>query len=442
VRIVERTRPVGHTDVVSDDRGARDLSSRVPPVAILLVVLLLAPLALWSRFAQDAVPFVVAGELVADSPDQIYTTGGDIFLPPPLFAERSCEIAPAGTDCPNQIVAFVSPPTAIPLAIVTSWFGAQGGPALLRLVTAASLAVGLWILRKRVVAHDPDADRTFLVATLLLVPMIMVPLALGQTSPLLFLSAAVGLHVARRSQLHAAGVGILWGATVAIKLSPLFLLPVLLWRRQWAVAAWGLGVAAVSFLVTLPIGGADLLDPFRESLLQIEDGAARNPYNGSLESFVHAIAPDLTGSGGQSAVLWAMRATILVAAVLIGRKIIDEDIQWAWAWSVCLLFVPLVWWHYVWVTFAGLVLVLATRPPEQRPWRLLVVYAAASIPMSLLNGTDDALPVAQFLFLVASVVVITVLAPKADPPGWLTPPGRTAPAEVGAVAGIDGRTAG
>ena len=408
-------------------RGQAGLPS---PVAVLLGILLAAPLLLWNAYAQDAVPFVVAGELARPSPGDVYNPTGDLFTPPPAFAERACEISPPGTDCANEIVAFVSPPSSIPLAVLTSIAGSRAGPALLRLVCAGSIVGGLWVLRRRLVGHDPSAEGPFLLTTLLLVPMVMVPLALGQTSPLMFLSAALGLRVADRSPRHAVAVGALWGAAVAIKLSPLLLLPVLLWRRRWLVAASGVGLALAAALATLAISGTELLDGFVDSLGQLEEVAGQNPYNGSVEAAIHWVAPGLDPSAA-SAIAWASRAVALVVLAAIGRRIIDEDLQWAWAWTACLLFVPLVWWHYVWVAIAALALLAVQRPRQEHRARLLVPAAAATIPMSLLNGSPQSLPGWQFLYLLAVVVIVTALAPKAATVGWLRPP----PPSEGASAG-------
>jgi hypothetical protein len=405
---------------VGDDTHA-GRSGPPPPIVVLLGILLLAPVLLWNQFAQDAVPFVVAGELARTAPGEVYTTSGDVFVPTPRFAARSCELSPPGTDCPNQVVAFVSPPSSIPLAVVVSWAGARAGPFLLRLVTAGSIVAGLWVLRRRLLDHDPAAEGPFLLSVLLLVPMIMVPLALGQTSTLMFLSAAIGLRVADRSPRHAVLVGLLWGATVAIKLSPLFLLPVLLFRRRWLVAGSGLALAALAGLASLAITGTELVDGFTDSLGRLEDVAGDNPYSGSVEAAVHWIAPDLA-SGTASAVVWGVRALLLIVLVVVGRRIVDEDLQWAWAWTACLLFVPMVWWHYVWVAFAALVLLAVNRPRAERPARFLVLAAAATIPMSLVNGSEQSLPGWQFVYLLVAVVVVTVLAPKGEPDGLLRPP--------------------
>jgi hypothetical protein len=414
---------------VTDDGDASGTRPRrsgpPPPVVILFGILLLAPLALWSTFAQDAVPFVVAGELARASPDDVYTTSGDVFVPPPRFAERSCVISPPGTDCENEVVSFVSPPSAIPLAVLVAEAGARVGPFLLRVIAAGSTVAGLWLLRRRLLEQDPAAEGPFLVTALLLLPMIMVPLALGQTSTLMFLSAAIGLRVADRSPRHAVLVGVLWGATIAIKLSPLFLLPVLLWRRRWIVAGTGLALAAVAGLAALAIGGTELVDGFTGSLDRLEAVAGDNPYSGSIEAAVHWVAPDLATSTA-SAVAWGTRLVVLAALLVVGRRIVDEDLQWAWAWTACLLFVPMVWWHYVWVAIAALALLVLTRPREERPASLLVVAALATVPMSLVNGSERSLPVAQFAYLLAAVAIVTVLAPKGEPAGrWRPPPAVT-----------------
>jgi hypothetical protein len=75
-------------------------------------------------------------------------------------------------------------------------------------------------------------------------------------------------------------------------------------------------------------------------------------------------------------------------------------------------------------TFAGLVLVLTTRRPSERRRWLLVAFAAATVPMSIVNGSGRSLPVARFVFLVASLALISAWAPKAAPAGILKPPER------------------
>jgi hypothetical protein len=103
----------------------------------------------------------------------------------------------------------------------------------MRLGVSACLVAGVLSLRRRLIARHPDVDGVLAVTLLLLTPMFMVPQALGQNSPLLFLSAALGLAVADRSRPASIGVGVLWALTVAFKLSPIVLVVVLVVRRRW-----------------------------------------------------------------------------------------------------------------------------------------------------------------------------------------------------------------
>jgi hypothetical protein len=74
------------------------------------------------------------------------------------------------------------------------------------------------------------------------------------------------------------------------------------------------------------------------------------------------------------------------------------------------------------VTIAALVLVLASRPAADRPWWILIGFAAASVPISLASGTEDLLPAARFAYLVAGTLLVTAWAPKAPQTKLLEPP--------------------
>lgn len=94
--------------------GCRGVETRGLPFvgfACVMAIWLLAPLLLADRVAQDAVPFVVAGELVSSDPGGVYATDAtDLYDLPPAFARRSCELTPADVECGDVNVAFLSPP--------------------------------------------------------------------------------------------------------------------------------------------------------------------------------------------------------------------------------------------------------------------------------------------------------------------------------------------
>src|SRR5947209_7904393 len=69
------------------------------------------PFLIVGNLGQDAVPYLVAGDLVRQQPGEVYASrNGDLFDLKPVFADRFCRLAPKDTDCANVNVAFVSPP--------------------------------------------------------------------------------------------------------------------------------------------------------------------------------------------------------------------------------------------------------------------------------------------------------------------------------------------
>lgn len=401
-----------------------------PPILIVLAFWVLAPFVLTGRLAQDAVPFVAAGE-IARSGGVVYTSSGDLFTLEPEFAEASCDASPAATDCANENVAFVSPPAALPVAVLTSVAGATGGVLLLRVAAAVALAAGVLEVRRRLVAHDRSVDGWFLWFVLLLTPTFMVPLALGQTSPLMFLSAAIGLSAVGRSGRAASMVGVLWGVTVAIKLTPAVLVLVLLARRRWHTLAVGVATVVALALMGLPFGGPQAWADFVDASRALEAGYAANPYNGSLEALGHALAPGASTGTAFDVAVWGVRLAAFAGLLVVGRRVADEDAQWGFAWLGSLVLVPLVWWHYLWVAFAAAAaaMVVTTRRSVLVDPRLLLVAAGVSLPLSLVNGTGSSVPWAQALFLLVALVWVGWMAasptsPPATPALPIAAPGE------------------
>ena len=156
-------------------------------------------------FAQDAVPIVVAGELVGDHPDAVYGEG--IYEMDDEFVARSCDFVPAGESCDELAVAFLSTPMALPLAWSVALAPDDLGVDLLRLVTSVSLAAGLLVLWKRLVGLHPSMPAILFWSALILTPLALVAVDLGTTSALLFLSACLGLRHTDDRPARRAGTG-------------------------------------------------------------------------------------------------------------------------------------------------------------------------------------------------------------------------------------------
>ena len=76
-----------------------DPRSRLVFLAV-LAMWVIVPIALQGRLAQDALPFLAAGDIAHDHPASVYTTSArDLYDLPPAFAQESCRLAPAGTKC-------------------------------------------------------------------------------------------------------------------------------------------------------------------------------------------------------------------------------------------------------------------------------------------------------------------------------------------------------
>lgn len=390
--------------------GERRSGTRGPFALIALMVMWLAlPILLIGRFAQDAVPFLVAGGLSASDPHEVYSAiGGDLFTLGEEFSRRSCELSPTGTDCTNLNVAFVSPPIALPLAWGLASLGPVGGVLAVRFVAALMLTGGYWILAQRLRARAPDMDAPLTVTAFLLTPFVIVPLALGQTSPVLFLSAALGVRITERSHKAAAGVALVWVLASVLKVWPAALLLLLLWQRRWRVIGWAIGWTTMFVAFSLPFSPLGVTGDFLRMSRALNATAVVNPYSGSLGALAYHLWEPLS-RGGAAAALLVVRMALVGWAAWWGMRKADRDLQWAFGYLVLLAFVPLVWWHYLWVALAALAIALATRPKLGSERILLPIVAFVTVPISLLSANGRSWPIGQSVFLLAMLVLVAWL---------------------------------
>ena len=367
--------------------------------------------AMQGRFAQDAVPFVAAGDLSTTHPGDVYRPHmTSLYDVSPRFARTSCDLAPAGTNCGNVVVGYVSTPQALPLAWVLGRLGASFGVLVMRLVAALSLAAGMWLLWQRLATRTRNAGTALAVTAVALTPMVMVPLSLGQNAPLLFLSACLGLLGTERGNRRAALVALVWVATVSFKAFPAALLLVLLWQRRWRVLAWAVGAGAALVALTAVLGPASWYRDFVHASRAISGFAAANRFNGSIEAVLHGWSPSLVGSAAFGPAYLVLRLALVGGLWWWRVRHADADTQWAWAWVAVLLFVPLAWWHYLFVGVAAVALALAGRRQlsDRLMWwlpGLALLTAVVSVPYI----KDHPLPVVQALVLLACLVGVPLL---------------------------------
>ncbi len=391
--------------------------SAIPPILrhaflAVLALWLIMPIALGGRVAQDAVPYVAAGELARTKPDEVYAArNGDLYDLRPAFATAWCEAAPPGTDCADLAVAFVAAPPVVPVTIALAALGDRGGALAMQFAAAGLLAAGMWLLWQRLAHRTSRAPQLLVATAVAATPMAMVPIGLGQTSPILFLSVCVGVGIGSRRR--SAVAGLVWAAAAALKVFPAVLALILWWRRRFVTLAWGLGLLAVLSVVAVVALDVSIWDDFVRVTVELQANTTANPYNGSVDAFVVR----LVGSPDSTAVTLAGRAVGLVGAGAVcwfGLRNTDDDLRWA-AGSIALLLVsPLVWWHYTWVVIGALgIAVAAQRRLDDRTLAVLPAAALVSVVPSIPIGSGSSWPTAQALALIAGAVTFCVLARRA-----------------------------
>lgn len=401
----------------------RSVRTYAPPETLRLLYLsvlvfwLLVPVLLNGSLAQDALPYVVAGDLARDDPGLVYASqGGSLFDLDPAFAARSCELAPPGTDCSNLTVAFVSTPISVPFALAVSSLGATWASLLMRLMAASALVGGMWLLWKQLAHRTPGAARYLVVTALFLSPFTMVALSLGQTSPILFLSAMLGVRRAARP-VGAALTAAVWVVAISFKAFPAALVVVLLWQRRWRMIAWSVLWGALLVILTVATVPLSLWSDFASNSRELSQVAGSNPYNGSIGALLHNVAAPVADSTVGSVGVLLLTLALLVGLLVWSASRLEADAQWAYAYLLFLLLVPFVWWHYLWLALAAVGAVLASRPKlDDRALLVLPILAAVTIPISIPNSRGWSIPVAQAAFLLVTIVLVPLLAK-----GWPGP---------------------
>lgn len=397
--------------------GGRRLEMGGPPFVGFVLVMaswLLMPLFFTDRLAQDAVPFVVAGELVSSTPDAVYATDAtDLYDLPPRFAERSCELMPEGSDCADLNVAFLSPPQALPfLDLLARGSSGQTGVLALRMLGAAALVGGMVLLWSKLAHRTPRAPMLLLLTALVLTPFATVPIALGQTAPLLFLSVAMGVSISDRVRGRAAFV-VIWCATIVTKLVPAVLALVLVIQRRWRILGWAAGVLVLLTALAAVLYPTDLFRQFIQATDRTSSFTVGHHFNRAADGLMRRLWSGF-GAGPWPALLLGLRLAVVGVLGWIGLRRATDDEQWAFGWLALLFVSPLLWSHYLWVIPGAIGLVLAGRPRlDDRTLALLPAFSLAVSAFATPNVFQGPLPWLQLATLVTALVVVAVL-PRSD----------------------------
>ncbi len=410
----------GADAAVERGRRARQLLLHSPQglvVMAMLVLWLVIATARDPRASQDAVPFVVAGELVRSNPDQVYIDeDGSLFDVKPLFHERTCEIMGDALDCANAAVAFVSPAPAVPVAVALSWLGPDLALRLMRLTAAAFAVIGMVAMWNRLSTRTERAPTYLAVTSVAMTPLVLVPIGLGQTSPMMFASAALGVAAWDRPGWRRAALVALLTAVVSFKLLPVLLLGVLLLQRRWVLVTSVVAALAALSVIGLAFGGTQMVTDYATASRAIEAQGAENPSNGALDAAVYRAARGALTTGSASALANGAKV-VLVAAVAMGIwRLPRDDRQWALAWAGLVVIAPLAWWHYSLASIGAIGTALACSRTSDRDLRLLPTMALIGLPFGLLNNSSRAVPTLQWLWALAALGVVWVIASRSTRP--------------------------
>jgi hypothetical protein len=415
-------------------RHTPDRRARLVFTAVMVLWLIL-PFAMRDRLAQDAVPFLTAGALAHQHPDQIYKVDAhDLWDLKPLFGAHSCAISLPGTDCATKDVAFVSPPQALPFSWLVAQLGRVWGIIAMRLLGAAALVGGMAVLWQRLAHRNRHAGTVLAVSALCLTPFVMVPLGLGQNSPLMFLSACLGLTRTERSRGWTALVVVVWVATISFKATPIALVVVLLVQRRWRILGWATALGAALTAGALALVPASSFHEFLKATRRQSSIASINPYNGAPNAVLHAVWRPLTSSHLTGVVLVLLGITYVGVTWFVVVRHRSADAQWAWAWLALLPFLPLLWWHYLWVSIAALGVALSERRRvDDRSLWIFLAFVLVTIPIAIPNASGHSVQVPQGLYLLAVLVAVPALLyeRRVSDPGPATSPAPSQPTLAG-----------
>ena len=406
-----RARPTGSADGArssgssgpSAPRGSRGSTANGPRILFvgLLVCWVLFPFLQTDLIAEDAIPFIAAGRIAAASPRDIYS-GDQKAQVPTALRDAGCPMTPAGTDCALYVLPYLSSPQLLP---ATRAIGALGdSPAILvmRLLSVLAFAGGMWVLWCRVARDRPDAQVPLLVTGLLLTIYAYDLSAFGQNTPILFLSACLGLSRTDRpaGALGAAGA---WVSAVLFKVFPLPLLLVAVLNKRWRFLAWSVALLLAATAITALVLPTSLFGDFVATTSASSADRVGLPRNVSLDSFVNLLDSSWRGTGAAFVAGVAVRVAAFGALAWWRLRDRDEDVQWAYGWVLLMALFPQIWWHYFELLIPAVVYSLRGR--RGNVWWLVPGTAVAILPMAVLTDADTLKVIGAVLILAAAVAL-------------------------------------
>ncbi len=353
--------------------------------AVILLSWITLPLALQGtgdRGTADATAYVTAVRQVADAPRYLYVepieSWDDVT---PEYRRTWCltVATPAPTRCHG--LAYLASPLALPLIWSVSCAGNTLGTGVFRVLSALGLIAAMWLLWRRIAGRSRDAAASLVIAAVLLTPLALKTVSIGQVSPLLFVSVALGMELRRPAR--RAGAVAAWVGAVAFKTSPVVIAAVLVWRRRLRALVGAAVALALLFALSLAFVPLGVWTRYLAMNRELARFAGAIPHNSSLASFVGLV----TGRGFAEAHALGIQLGVIVVAVVFCAATMrhaDDDVAWALGHLGWLLAIPLVWSHYLWVVFGASVVVVAARRTsiDRLVWLLPVIALLISAPVT------------------------------------------------------------
>lgn len=281
------------------------------------------------------------------------------------------------------VVAYIYPPFFAEALAPLTVLGLLAAARVWLLVVQVAFLAALWLL----VRINPELSRAgrrlFLLAAFAFMPVYLnFKFQQVATVWLLLLTASLWAAIRRRDGLG----GLLIALAASLKVSPIFLLPLLARLGRWRMAIAG-GIALVSVTAVTLLLAPDSWQFFTVVLPRIGLGTA-NWDNGSIDGLVSRIVqfdPGLVGAATPT----VAKALIAVAAVVVIGVTIwaarSGDSSWtlrlAVAALVCALLISssVTWQHHLVTLLLPLATALAwisvRRPGAHYGWLLLAAYA-------------------------------------------------------------------
>ncbi|MEJ5919399.1 glycosyltransferase family 87 protein [Corynebacterium sp. H78] len=319
----------------------------------------------------------------------------------------------------NPFVAYLMAPLTNWMEFETSvvWLSALTGAAMVVLVASV---YRLW--HSTTMPWGYAAAATIALAAM---PSTQTVTWIGQTTMLVTAGGAYALATSSRSPYFA---GIVLGMVAAVKITPIVLIPVLLFaRRRWIAGAVAIGVTSLPFLVTALTLNKSLLDKWWSSLKDINDGVLVGEVNQSLSSAMlkHEIpaeagvilVQDYPGSVRTLPIILAVAMVIITIAVAWVNRYYRFQILASMAWGIGVAFSTIVWEHYLVLVVmfaAGILAMSNTSWTKHIAWSgVAAVGFMLVFPMAMPTGAIalvEGTPYTGITALITAMVLLLITA--------------------------------